>query len=145
MKGEDNMYCKNCGNEIPNNAAVCVKCGVAVNVGSSYCQNCGRPTMPGATACTNCGVFLANVQSSFQQKSKLAAGLLGIFLGGLGIHNFYLGNTNSGLVQLLVCLIAGVVTCGIASIAMQIWGFIEGILILTGNINTDANGIPLKD
>ena len=145
MKGEENMYCKNCGNEIPNNAAVCVKCGVAVNIGSSYCQNCGRPTMPGATACTNCGVFLANIQSSSQQKSKLAAGLLGIFLGGLGIHNFYLGNTNRGLVQLLVCLIAGAVTCGIASIAMQIWGFIEGILILTGNINTDANGIPLKD
>ena len=37
-----------------------------------------------------------------QAKSKLAAGLLGIFLGYLGVHNFYLGYAGRGLVQLLV-------------------------------------------
>lgn len=76
-------------------------------------------------------------QNNTQQKSKMAAGLLGIFLGAWGIHNFYLGNTSRGIIQIVVTL----VTCG----AGGIWGLIEGIMILTGSINTDANGVPLKD
>ena len=39
----------------------------------------------------------------------------------------------------------GVLTCGIASFAIYVWGLVEGIMILTGSINTDANGNPLKD
>ncbi|MDD3692455.1 MAG: NINE protein [Oscillospiraceae bacterium] len=85
------------------------------------------------------------VYGGYNQKSKLAAGLLGIFLGGLGIHNFYLGYQKRALIQLLVCLIGGVVTCGIAAIAMEIWGLVEGIQILTGSIAVDANNVPLKD
>ena len=125
------MFCRNCGNEIADNAAICVKCGVSAGTGTSYCPNCG--------------VFLAQPVSPANQKSKMAAGLLGIFLGGLGIHNFYLGKTNRALVQLLVSLIGGILTCGIASIAMEIWGLVEGIMILAGNITEDGNGIPLKD
>lgn len=139
------MYCRNCGNQIADNAAVCVKCGVSVGVGTSYCPNCGQPTMPGASACTNCGVFLAQPISPANQKSRMAAGLLGIFLGGLGIHNFYLGKTNRALIQLLVSLIGGVITCGLAAVAMEIWGLVEGIMILAGSITVDGNGIPLKD
>ncbi|MCB1017619.1 MAG: TM2 domain-containing protein [Acidimicrobiales bacterium] len=72
-------------------------------------------------------------------KSKMVAGLLGIFLGGFGVHNFYLGNTNKGIIQIVVTL----VTCGIGAI----WGTIEGILILVGNqgFSTDAQGRPLTD
>ena len=70
-------------------------------------------------------------------KSKMTAGLLGIFLGAWGVHNFYLGNTNRGVIQIVVTL----VTCGFGGL----WGVIEGILILTGNINTDAFGNPLQD
>lgn len=73
-----------------------------------------------------------------EQKSKLAAGLLGIFLGGWGIHRFYLGYTKIGIIQIVVTL----VTCG----AGALWGLIEGILILCGTtITTDVNGVPLKD
>jgi len=75
----------------------------------------------------------------------MAAGLLGIFLGGLGIHRFYLGYTAIGVVQLLLCLL-GFVTCGITSIAAWIWGLVEGIMILTGNyITKDAQGEPLRE
>ncbi len=69
-------------------------------------------------------------------KSKMAAGLLGIFLGGWGIHNFYLGFTKKAIIQIIVSLC----TCGIGGI----WGFIEGIMILCGSINTDADGNPLE-
>jgi TM2 domain-containing membrane protein YozV len=75
------------------------------------------------------------------QKSKMAAGLLGIFLGSLGVHNFYLGYTGKAVAQLLISLLS----CGTLAIASEIWGLVEGIQILTGSINTDAKGIPLKD
>ncbi|GAA4128783.1 hypothetical protein GCM10022215_40640 [Nocardioides fonticola] len=68
-------------------------------------------------------------------KSKIVAALLGIFLGGLGAHSFYLGNAKKGAIQLVV----SVVTLGAGSL----WGFIEGILILIGKIDTDAAGNPL--
>lgn len=72
------------------------------------------------------------------RKSKLIAGLLGIFIGGLGIHRFYLGYIGIGVAQIVVTF----ATCGIGAL----WGFIEGILILVGSaITTDAEGRPLKE
>lgn len=130
------MFCKNCGNQMDNNAAVCVRCGVAVGNGTSFCQNCGAPTQPGAQVCTHCGSALNNIPNGVARKSKIAAGLLGIFLGGLGVHNFYLGYTGKAIAQICLSFCFGV---------GAIWGFIEGILILTGTINKDANGIPLSD
>ena len=75
------------------------------------------------------------------QKSKLAAGLLGIFLGYLGVHNFYLGYTGKAVAQLLITLL----TCFIGSTVTSIWGLIEGIMILSGSIKVDGKNIPLKD
>ena len=72
-------------------------------------------------------------------KSRTTAGILGILLGGIGVHRFYLGYPLIGVLQILVTL----VTCGVGSI----WGLVEGILILVRNENflTDANGVPLID
>ncbi|MBW9208710.1 TM2 domain-containing protein [Mumia sp. zg.B21] len=74
-----------------------------------------------------------------EAKSKLVAGLLGILLGGFGIHRFYLGFTTIGVVQIVVTII----TCGLGAI----WGFVEGILYLVGanGWTTDASGRPLKE
>ena len=80
----------------------------------------------------------AGYSSDPAQKSRIAAGILGILLGGLGIHRFYLGYVGIGIVQIVVTI----VTFGIGSI----WGLIEGILILTGSgITKDAKGRPLRD
>lgn len=71
-------------------------------------------------------------------KSKVVAGVLGILLGGFGVHRFYLGYTTIGIVQIVVT----VLTCGIGAV----WGLVEGILILVGStITTDAEGRPLAD
>ncbi len=134
------MFCKNCGNSMDPNAAICVKCGCATGTGTSYCQNCGQPTIPGAVVCTSCGSSL-NVAPVTGGKSKLAAGLLGIFLGGLGIHNFYLGFTGKAIAQLLI----SVLSCGALSVVSSIWGLIEGIMILCGKNNVDGNGLALQD
>lgn len=81
------------------------------------------------------------------QKSKIAAGLLGIFLGSLGVHNFYLGNTGKAVAQLLLTLIGWIIIVG--PIISGIWALIEAILILCSNYGSpwhrDARGIELAD
>jgi hypothetical protein len=70
-------------------------------------------------------------------RSRLTAGLLGIFLGWLGVHRFYLGYPSMGVLQILVTI----ATCGLGGL----WGIVEGILILKGSgIRTDADGRPLR-
>lgn len=85
-----------------------------------------------------------NQPPMYEQKSKIAAGLFGIFLGCFGVHNFYLGFTGKAVAQLLLTLIGGWV-CGLGVAAASIWGLIEGIMILSGSIKVDAHGVPLKD
>jgi TM2 domain-containing membrane protein YozV len=69
-------------------------------------------------------------------KSKMVAGLLGIFLGGLGVGRFYTGHIGLGVAQLIV----SVCTLGIGAI----WGLVDGIIILV-NGGTDAQGRILRD
>ena len=57
------------------------------------------------------------------ENKKVVAGILGILLGGLGIHKFYLGYTTPGIIQLVL----GIVACGAAGIV----GLVEGIIYLT--------------
>lgn len=54
---------------------------------------------------------------------KIIAGILGILVGGLGIHKFILGYTTEGLIQIAIT----VITCGFGSIV----GLVEGIIYLT--------------
>ena len=126
------MYCKNCGKEIDPNAAICVNCGFAKGTGDKHCANCGSEVEVGAAVCMKCGFAVAPaapVVDPAQQKSKLVAGLLGIFLGGLGVHNFYLGYTGKAIAQIVLSLCAGI---------GGIWGLVEGIMILVGKIDKDA-------
>lgn len=129
------MYCRYCGKEVPAQAVVCISCGCNPTSGKNFCQNCGAATSPAAEICVKCGVRLASTVSP-EAKSKLVAGLLGILVGAWGVHRFYLGYTSIGIIQIVVTIF----TAGIGAI----WGFIEGILILTGSFNKDANGQPLK-
>lgn len=68
-------------------------------------------------------------------KSKLAFILLGVFLGQLGIHNFYIGRTKVGVIQLLITLLLGWI--GGFFIAW-IWAIVDII-----QIKADAQGQPL--
>ncbi len=58
---------------------------------------------------------------------KIAAGICGIVLGGLGVHKFVLGYTVEGLILLL----ATVLTCGLGAMVTSIIGIVEGIIYLT--------------
>lgn len=110
-----------------------------------YCRNCGHEIPDGAVYCPNCSAPVSDTPAVKVGKNRIVVGLLALFLGCLGVHNFYLGYTNKGLTQLLVSVVGGIVSCGIATLAMEIWAFVEAIQIFTGSINTDANGMPLRD
>ena len=60
-------------------------------------------------------------------KSKVAAGVLGILLGSLGIHKFYLGYNKEGIIMLLVSLLS----FGFLAWVVSIIGIVEGIIYLT--------------
>jgi len=68
------------------------------------------------------------------RKDKTTAGLLAIFLGGLGIHKFYLGFTGPGLVFLLTNTIGWLITWILLwtpNMALGVIALIEGIIYLT--------------
>ena len=114
---------------------------------AKFCSNCGKELKEGADICLNCGKIInENVQTKKANtnpnaNSRIVAGILGIVLGYFGVHNFYLGYTGKAVAQLLITLLS----CFILSPISAIWGLIEGILILVGNIDEDADGRKLSD
>ncbi len=79
--------------------------------------------------------IIKDKNSPRKNKSKIIAGLLGIFLGFLGVHRFYLGYKEIGTLQIVVTIL----TCFVGGL----WGILEGILILIGNMDKDAIGNQL--
>ena len=122
------MFCKNCGKQLEDNVKFCPECGTSTGAQANTQQTVdSQPTVTHTNG---------TVQGQPEQKSRLVAGLLGIFVGGLGVHNFYLGYNNKAILDIVLSLF-----CGIGAI----WGLIEGIMILTGSVTADANGVPLKE
>lgn len=74
-------------------------------------------------------IYIQKATSPADGKSKVAAGLLAIFIGALGIHKFYLGYSTAGIIMLAVFLL-GWIALGIPSIIISIIAFIEGIIYL---------------
>lgn len=105
------VFCRECGNQISDNAAVCVKCGVPTG---------NAPMLVTSAA-----------------KSRVAYILLGIFLGQLGIHNFYAGYTSRAVTQLLISLLL----CWtiVAPLAVWVWAVIEAC-----TEQKDANGVKFS-
>lgn len=97
-KAADEKFCHECGAAIKAKAEICPKCGV-------------RQTPHGSTF----GAVAPN------GKSKLAAALFALFLGGIGGHKFYLGKTGQGILFIFFCW----------TFIPALIGFIEGIIFLT--------------
>ena len=109
------------------------------------CPQCDTPADLNASHCSRCGQMFSGQQPippygapiygqnpyTAQAGLKLPAGLCGILLGSLGIHKFVLGYIGEGIVMLLVTVIGGLLTCGIASMVMHAIGIAEGIIYLS--------------
>jgi TM2 domain-containing membrane protein YozV len=79
-------------------------------------------------------------------KDRVIYVLLAIFLGELGIHNFFAGYTNRAVWQLVACIviipIAAIITCGLGLLLyfpLKIWAIIEAC-----TVTQDANGVRFK-
>ena len=103
------MFCKNCGKEMNDNQAICLNCGVKTGEGSAFCSNCGGAVAPGAEVCMNCGVAIkkAGVAGSIDKDNKVLMAVVCFFVGGLGIHNFMLGETKKGIVKIVASFCLG--------------------------------------
>ncbi len=104
------MFCRNCGEAMNDNQAICLKCGVKTGTGNAYCANCGNAVAPNADVCLNCGVAIKNAVNGdyLNGKDKITMALICFFLGGLGIHNFMLGETKKGIVKIVLSLCVGI-------------------------------------
>lgn len=84
---------------------------------TKFCANCGGEIDAKAEICPKCGVRVTGVGGN---RSKIVAGMLAIFLGGIGIHKFYLGKGGQGILYLLFCW----------TFIPAIVAFVEGIIYL---------------
>lgn len=120
------MYCMHCGSTMPDNVKFCGNCGAPLEQAEPQPTYEAPKYEPVYQTTHQAGPITHNYT-----KSKIAAGLLAIFLGTLGIHKFYLGYTKAGVIMLLVSIVAGIFTIGIATAGMGIVALIEGILYIT--------------
>jgi TM2 domain-containing membrane protein YozV/RNA polymerase subunit RPABC4/transcription elongation factor Spt4 len=123
-------YCISCGETISSDADVCSNCGVPQEklptsaagqraADEKYCTSCGAILNSDAEMCPECGA--EQIVGAAGDKSRVAAGVLGILLGGLGAHRFYIGDTKMGVLYL----------CFFWTAIPMIAGIIEGIIYLT--------------
>ena len=129
------MFCKNCGKEVDKNAVACMGCGCDPLKGDKFCRYCGASLNHDQVVCVKCGHAVrrqsndASDSSRGEAKSRTTAALLAIFLGGFGAHEFYLGNSNSAIIRLVVFIVGGVLMCT-PSFILSMIGIIEGIIYL---------------
>ena len=95
-------------------------------VDEKFCHECGATIKVKAEICPKCGVRQTSPNSSFgtvapNGKSKLAAALFALLLGGFGFHKFYLGKIGQGILFVIFCW----------TFIPAVIGFIEGIILLT--------------
>ncbi|KGR75249.1 hypothetical protein CD29_18185 [Ureibacillus manganicus DSM 26584] len=127
-----NNKCSQCGAPRDPNAPQCKYCGEKFatttpnfkisaqdNISPTYVQ----PSYP---QYQNHGRQMIGIQPYWPIKNKTVAGLLGIFLGGFGIHKFYLGKPASGILYLVFCW----------TYIPAIVGFFEGIVYIASNNQT---------
>lgn len=124
------MFCKNCGKEMNANQAICLNCGVEKGKGNLFCPNCGQPVAPEASVCTTCGVALKGAASGdyLNGKDKITMAIICFFLGGIGIHNFMLGENKKGIFKIIMTC-----CCGIGTI----FALIDFVKILMGSYVVD--------
>lgn len=122
----------------------CSQCGSSNASAASFCTRCGSPNPLEALQPQQMYYGAPNMaaQGGYQMapyvpKSRVAYIVLGIFLGTLGIHNFYAGRNSSGVAQLLITLLTFWLV--IPVIAVWIWNIIELV-----TVDKDGRGVPMN-
>lgn len=122
----------------------CPDCGREVSTEAPACPGCGRPMKPQRAPeppATGAGPYGPQYQPApmvvTTTKSRGTFIVLGLFLGCLGIHNFYAGYNGKGTAQLILTLVLGWLVIGL--VITGIWALVE---IIT--VRVDARGNPMS-
>lgn len=110
------MKCEYCDNEVPYGVSRCPSCGATVMAIEGSVISLSPPL-------TSKDSLASRQPHDEEQKSRVVYVILGIFLGVLGIHNFYAGRTYCGLAQLLTTLLLGWLILPVLGI--WIWTIVE--------------------
>jgi TM2 domain-containing membrane protein YozV len=125
----------------PSRLTLCPDCGNSVSKRAAACPQCGAPLGDQAPPPIHQAVAsLGYAQPVYVQvvKSRSVYVILGIFLGFLGIHNFYAGYNGKGAAQLAITLLIGWwLLIPLAIIA--VWNIVEVI-----TIKCDAQGVAMR-
>lgn len=98
------MFCPKCGKEMPEGATVCPECGYT-------------------TAGTSVGAVFAKTNLP-AGKSHLVNWILGVWLGMVGVHDFYAGNSMKGVAHIVVTVL-GMFLLGLGPLISWVWAIIE--------------------
>lgn len=158
------MYCNSCGSPIKDGQSFCGNCGAAV-MQPVYQQPAAQAPVAVPVAVSPVSSESLNPQpakkdkySRFGRKRVMTAGLLGIFFGSCGVHNFIIKQPVRGVLHILLSflpflpillLIIDIFTSGGISNNINydfapkdeflwmapcyisgLWGLIEGIILL---------------
>lgn len=61
VRKESAMYCRECGNQIPDNSLRCPDCGTKTGEGFDFCNYCGQYTTEKMVHCRHCGAKLNTI------------------------------------------------------------------------------------
>ena len=176
----EEKFCKSCGKEISKDFKVCPYCGEKVEeeILEIYCPSCGKSIRSDFKVCPYCGNNPNNQRENYNNynnyntenrtnyysnnyeispKSGIACLLLWFFLGGFGVHRFYAGKINSGLIMIIlyiaIWIVFGlamaaestvlVILMAIIAIILLVWWIYDLVLILTGKFR-DSQGRCIK-
>lgn len=133
------MFCKNCGEAMNDNQAICLKCGVKTGDGNKFCANCGKEVAENAEVCLSCGVAIKKSNSDYLAgKDKVLIIVLLLLIGGFGVHNFVMGETKKGVTKILLNTL-GAIACGIGPIICFVLLIVELVRICTDKYEVDTN------
>ena len=138
------MFCRNCGEQMNENQAVCLKCGVEKGKGKGYCPNCGNQVAEEAVICVACGVSLKKEENKAAEgtvnpavaktiKTRSIVTAIILYFVTCGIYGIYwfvcltnemnrmsdTKDTSGGM-----CFLLNLITCNIYGIY---WGYRMGI------------------
>ena len=120
------MKCIYCNNEIPAGAVNCPTCGAVVQQQAQQAQQAQQ--MP----------------ADAKPKSRILYQVLALFLGQLGIHNFYAGRTTIACIQLAITIIGNIIAICVLDASGGVGPVIIWALIEIFAVKKDGRGIPMK-
>jgi len=98
-------FCQHCGETIDQECVVCPKCGKQVK---ELGMNQNPNVVINNSSYANAAAVGGATNGGISPKNKLVALLLAIFLGGFGIHRFYVGKIGTGIIWLCTGAFCGI-------------------------------------